>query len=68
MAKLQNPIKEGFETVNQDLRDVSKSHRNLGKALDKVRNSYSTCLMTAPVQLANICLPVLTTETSPNRT
>lgn len=37
MAKLQNPIKEGFETVNQDLRDVSKAHRNLGKALDKVR-------------------------------
>jgi hypothetical protein len=38
MAKLQNPIKEKFEVVNEDLKDVSKVQRNLGKALDKVTN------------------------------
>jgi E3 ubiquitin-protein transferase RMND5 len=36
MMKLQKPIKEGFETINDNLKEVSKGQRNLGKALDKV--------------------------------
>lgn len=35
MAKLQNPMKERFEAVNQDLKDVTKTQRILGKALDR---------------------------------
>ncbi len=36
MTKLQNPIREGFEAINEDLRAVSKAQREFGKALDKV--------------------------------
>ena len=39
MTKLQNPIKEGFEAVNDSLKEASKGQRNLGKALDKVCRS-----------------------------
>ncbi|EFW98654.1 regulator of gluconeogenesis [Grosmannia clavigera kw1407] len=35
LTKLQNPIKEGFETVNNDLKAVSKTQREFGKALDR---------------------------------
>lgn len=35
LTKLQNPVKEGFETVNNDLKAVSKTQREFGKALDK---------------------------------
>jgi hypothetical protein len=35
MTKLQNPLKERFETVNKDLANVSKAQKKLGKALDK---------------------------------
>lgn len=36
LTKLQNPVKEVFDRVNGDLRNVSKVQRDLGKALDKV--------------------------------
>jgi hypothetical protein len=36
MTKLQNPIKERFEAVNEDLRKVSRLQKDFGKALDKV--------------------------------
>ena len=36
MTKLQNPIKEGFDALTGDLREVSKGQKNLGKVLDKV--------------------------------
>ncbi|ERS99966.1 hypothetical protein HMPREF1624_03335 [Sporothrix schenckii ATCC 58251] len=35
LTKLQNPIKEGFETVNNDLKAVSKTQKEFGKALDR---------------------------------
>lgn len=35
--KLQNPLKNGLDKVNDDLRKVHKGHSNYGKALDKVR-------------------------------
>ena len=39
MTKLQNPIKEGFDALNEDLRDVSKGQKNFGKAVDKVESA-----------------------------
>lgn len=41
MTKLQNPIKERFETVNEDLKKVSRVQKDFGKVLDKVRASLS---------------------------
>ncbi|CAK7263979.1 hypothetical protein SEPCBS119000_000764 [Sporothrix epigloea] len=35
LTKLQNPIKEGLETVNNDLKAVSKTQKEFGKALDR---------------------------------
>lgn len=35
MAKLQNPMSRHFEAMTQNLKNVSKVQRNLGKALDK---------------------------------
>lgn len=71
MAKLQNPIKEGFETVNQDLKDVSRSHRNLGKALDKVqylpRHRPSERMRERETESANTHSLVVASEATPNR-
>lgn len=39
MAKLQNPIKQGFERVTDDLKKVYAGHNKYGKALDRVRLS-----------------------------
>ncbi len=36
MTKLQNPVKEGFDAVNNNLKEVSKGQKSMGKALDKV--------------------------------
>ena len=36
LAKLQNPVKQSFEAINSDLKEVYKSLGNYGKALDKV--------------------------------
>ncbi|KAK3938933.1 protein RMD5 A [Diplogelasinospora grovesii] len=35
MTKLQNPIKVAFDSVNDNLKEVSSAHKKLGKALDK---------------------------------
>ncbi|KAF4635026.1 hypothetical protein G7Y89_g3093 [Cudoniella acicularis] len=35
LAKLQNPLKHGFDKVNEDLKKVYKGHTTYGKALDK---------------------------------
>ncbi|KAK3335337.1 CTLH/CRA C-terminal to lish motif domain-containing protein [Cercophora scortea] len=35
MTKLQNPIKLGFDKVNDSLKDVASRNKKLGKALDK---------------------------------
>ncbi|KAM0466899.1 hypothetical protein ACHAPV_000409 [Trichoderma viride] len=37
MTRLQNPVKERLEAINNDLRDVTKAQRSFGKALDKAR-------------------------------
>ena len=42
MTKLQNPIREGFDAVTEDLRKVSKVQKDFGRSLDKVRGSQST--------------------------
>lgn len=36
LAKLQNPVKQGFERVTEGLRKVYAGHNKYGKALDKV--------------------------------
>ncbi|KAL6713772.1 hypothetical protein ACLMJK_008264 [Lecanora helva] len=35
LAKLQNPVKQSFEAINSDLKEVYKALGNYGKALDK---------------------------------
>lgn len=37
LAKLQNPIRQSFESVNNDLKEVYKGLGNYSKALDRVR-------------------------------
>jgi hypothetical protein len=37
MAKLQNPVKQGFDKVTDDLKRVYAGHNKYGKALDRVR-------------------------------
>ena len=36
ITKLQNPVKESFEALNNNLREISKRQKNFGKALEKV--------------------------------
>ena len=36
LAKLQNPVKQSFEAINSDLKDVYKGLGNYSKALDRV--------------------------------
>jgi E3 ubiquitin-protein transferase RMND5 len=36
LAKLQNPLKHGFDKVNDDLKKVHRGHNAYSKALDKV--------------------------------
>lgn len=36
LAKLQNPVKQSFDAINSDLKEVYKGLGNYGKALDKV--------------------------------
>jgi len=35
LAKLQNPVQQGFWKVNEDLKKIHKGHNSFGKALDK---------------------------------
>lgn len=37
LAKLQNPVKQSFDAINDDLKEIYKGLGNYGKALDKVR-------------------------------
>ena len=39
MTRLQNPVKERFDAITEDLKEVTKAQRGFGKALDKVRIS-----------------------------
>lgn len=36
LAKLQNPVQQGFWKVNEDLKKIHKGHNTFGKQLDKV--------------------------------
>lgn len=36
LAKLQNPVKQSFDNVNNDLKEIYKGLGNYSKALDKV--------------------------------
>ena len=36
LAKLQNPVKQSFDSINNDLKEVYKGLGNYGKALEKV--------------------------------
>ena len=40
LARLQNPVKQSFEAVNIDLKEVYKGLGNYTKALDKVDNTF----------------------------
>ena len=40
LAKLQNPVKQSFEAINSDLKDVYKGLGNYSKALDKVYSTF----------------------------
>ena len=42
LAKLQTPMKHSFDKVNEDLKEVHQALGKYGKALDKVRPSWST--------------------------
>jgi E3 ubiquitin-protein transferase RMND5 len=41
LAKLQNPVKQGFERVTEGLKKVYAGHNKYGKALDKVTDDYT---------------------------
>ena len=45
LAKLQNPVKQSFEAINSDLKDVYKGLGNYSKALDKVHCPFQIPLM-----------------------
>lgn len=36
MTTLQNPVKDKFEAITDDLKDVTKAQRSFGKTLDRV--------------------------------
>jgi E3 ubiquitin-protein transferase RMND5 len=36
MTKLQNPVKERFDAITDDLKEVTKAQKAFGKSLDKV--------------------------------
>ena len=42
LAKIQNPMKSGFDKVNDDLKKVHKGQSSYGKALDKVGTTSNT--------------------------
>ena len=45
LAKLQNPVKQSFEAINSDLKDVYKALGNYSKALDKVYSTLSASFL-----------------------
>lgn len=44
LAKIQNPMKSGFDKVNDDLKKVHKGQSSYGKALDKVGTPPNTSI------------------------
>jgi len=42
LAKLQNPVKQSFDQLNNDLKEVYKGLGNYSKALDKVARSMTS--------------------------
>ncbi|KAL9109150.1 MAG: hypothetical protein Q9187_008199 [Circinaria calcarea] len=40
LAKLQNPVRQSFDGVNNDLKEVYKGLGNYSKALDRVRRPF----------------------------
>jgi len=44
MTRLQNPISKGFESLNDNLREVTKGQKNFGKALDKASRTSKPLL------------------------
>lgn len=46
LAKLQNPVKQSFEVVNSDLKDVYRGLGNYSKALDKVHCTFAGAYLT----------------------
>ena len=46
LAKLQNPVKQSFEVINSDLKDVYKGLGNYSKALDKVYRTFAAACTT----------------------
>lgn len=38
MAKLKNPMKQSFDKLNQDVKELHSAINNYSKALDKVRS------------------------------
>ena len=40
LAKLQNPVKQSFDAIQSDLKDVYKGLGNYSKALDKVDSRF----------------------------
>ena len=44
LAKLQNPVKQSFDIINNDLKEVYKGLGNYSKALDKVTSPASSIL------------------------
>ena len=49
LAKLQNPVKQGFDSLNGDLKKIHKSLNDFSKALDKV------CILGVWCVISHIC-------------
>lgn len=42
MTRLQNPVKERFDAITDDLKEVTKAQKAFGKSLDKVGSESLT--------------------------
>lgn len=54
LAKLQNPIKQSFDTINSDLKEVYNALSKYTKALDKVDTSLNIAVQIADAYSAEI--------------
>ena len=53
LTKLQNPVKNGFEKINDSLKAASSTHKKIGKALDRVCDPFMSGLACSSKHLAN---------------
>jgi len=53
LTKLQNPVKNGFEKINDSLKAASSTHKKIGKALDRARELSMSGLACSPRHLTN---------------